>query len=296
MVNLRSIDLNLLVLFDALMAERHVTRAANRVAISQPAMSNALGRMRAVFKDELFVRTAKGMEPTPRALELAQLIHPILQQAVRLMNSDSQFDPTGSERTFKTRMSDLLGIIILPKLMGHLRAEAPRVSLDVVHLSPEQTVEALETDQLDVAVSMDIEHTSTIRSEMLFADRMACIMRADHPLAHGRLTIKEFLSYGHLRVSMSPSDVRFVDRLLAAQNLERNVVLNVAHWSLVPRVLLETDLIAVMSARGAQHLAGSKVAIRALPFDASNFMWNLYWHRRYEHSRDRKSTRLNSSH
>lgn len=283
-INLRSVDLNLLVFFNALMSERHVTRAADKVAISQPAMSNALARLRVVFKDELFVRTAKGMEPTPRALELAEQIQTILLQATRLMTSEIQFDPDTSDRLYSVRMSDLVGILILPGLMARLRTEAPGVSIDTVHLSPEHTIDALETDRLDLAVSMELQHTSAIRSETLFADRMACVVGKDHPLATGKLTLNRFLAYRHLRVSMSPTDIRFVDSVLAGKGLERQIALNVTHWLLVPQILQETDLVAVMSERAAQQIPGAGVVIRELPFHTQSFTWRVYWHRRYEHS------------
>lgn len=284
-INLRSVDLNLLVFFDALMSERHVTRAADKVAISQPAMSNALSRLRVVFKDELFVRTAQGMEPTPRALELGDHVHAILQQTARLLTSDIQFDPASTQRDFSVRMSDLVGILILPRLMARLRQEGPGVSLDTVHLSPEQTIEALETDRLDVAVSMELHHTSAIRSEKLFNDRMVCVMGAEHPLAAGKLTLKQFLAYSHLRVSMSPTDIRFVDSVLAGKGLQRKIALNVTHWLLVAQILKETDLVAVMSEHAAQRIGESGLVIRPLPFSTPSFSWQLYWHRRYEHSR-----------
>lgn len=284
-INLRSVDLNLLVFFDALMAERHVTRAAEKVAISQPAMSNALSRLRLVFRDELFVRTAKGMEPTPRAVELGMRVRAILQQTTRLMTSDVQFDPSTSEREFSARMSDLVGILILPRLMARLRTEGPGISLDTVHLSPEHTIDALETDRLDIAVSMELEHTSAIRSETLLNDRMVCVLGKNHPLVAARLTLKQFLSYPHLRVSMSPTDIRFVDRVLASKGQERKIALNVTHWLLVPKILEETDLLAVMSERAAQRISEPGTVIRPLPFATPNFSWQLYWHRRYEHSR-----------
>jgi DNA-binding transcriptional LysR family regulator len=284
-INLRSVDLNLLVFFDALMTERHVTRAADKVAISQPAMSNALSRLRVVFKDDLFVRTAKGMEPTPRALELGLHVHSILQQATRLMTSDILFDPGSSERVFSARMSDLVGILILPRLMARLRAEGPGISLDTVHLSPEKTIEALETDRLELAVSMELQHTSAIRSEKLFTDRMVCVLGKNHPLAEGKLSLKQFLSYSHLRVSMSPTDIRFVDSVLAGKGLQRKIAVNVTHWLLVAQILEETDLLAVMSERAAQQITGTGIVIRPLPFSTPSFSWQLYWHRRYEHSR-----------
>lgn len=283
--NLRSVDLNLLVFFDALMAERHVTRAASKVAVSQSAMSNALARLRHVFRDELFVRTAKGMEPTPRAAELGPAVRAILQQTTRLMASDLHFDPASSERQFICRMSDLVGSLVLPPLMERLRAEAPGVTVDIQHLSPEETVAALEADKLDVAVSMHLRHKSSVRSEPLFSDRMVCLVRENHPLASGAMTLKRFLAFGHVRVAMSPTDIRFVDSVLADKGHQRNVVLTVTHWLLVPRVLASTDLLAVMSERAARHFVGSGTVVRPLPFPAEQFSWTMYWHRRYEHSR-----------
>ena len=284
-LNLRSIDLNLLVFFDALMSERHVTRAANKVAISQSAMSNALSRLRHLFKDELFVRTSQGMEPTSRAIELGESISQILQQASRLMASDIHFDATTSRRNFTTRMSDLVGKLVLPSLLKDFQQSAPNISLEVLHTSPEKTVEALESDQLDLALSTDLEHNNSIRSDILFSDRMVCIFRKDHPLSNGKLTLKKLLSAKHLRVAMSPTDIRFVDNILANQGFERNIVLNVPHWLLVPEILKTTDLIAVVSERLALTFLGSQLISRPVPYQSDLFYWMMYWHKRYEHSR-----------
>lgn len=142
-MNLRSIDLNLLVALEALLRERHVTRAADRLGLSQPAMSNALGRLRHIFNDELLVRTAKGMQPTPRASELLGQTQQILRQVKRVFESDASFEPSESNRTFTVRMSDLLNLLILPSLLDRLGARAPKIGLDVIHLSPEKTIDAL---------------------------------------------------------------------------------------------------------------------------------------------------------
>src|SRR6185369_282897 len=181
-MNLRSLDLNLLVVFDALMIERHVTRAANRVAMSQPAVSNALARLRYVFKDELFIRHAGVMEPTPRAIELSDAVRQILRQTERLLTTDVGFDPRTSTRAFTGRMSDLIGYLALPRIVERLRALAPSVSLHVLHMAPDRTLKALEDDQLDFALSMELRHLRSIRSESLFNDRMCCVMREGHPL------------------------------------------------------------------------------------------------------------------
>jgi DNA-binding transcriptional LysR family regulator len=284
-MSLRAVDLNLLVVFDALMSERNVTRAASRIAMSQPAVSNALARLRHTFKDQLLVRTANGMEPTPRALELAAGVRSIVHQSERLLASDVSFSPGASERVFTVRMSDLVGLLILPGVIERLRREAPGVGLNIVHLPPEQTIKWLESDQLELAVSMQLRHASTIRSEPLLPDRMVCVARRDHPLFAGKPSLARFLDYQHVRVSISPLDLRFVDGVLADRGLRRRVVLNLPHWLLVPYVLLSSDLLAVMSERIARQFADHGVRYAELPFKSEPFFWTLYWHRRYDSSR-----------
>lgn len=281
-VNLRAIDLNLLVALDALISERQVTRAAHKLALSQPAVSNALSRLRAIFADELLVRTARGMQPTPRALELAGPLRQILRQTERIFDSDLGFAPQSAAREFSVRMSDLLACLVLPRLASRLRAEAPGISLNIVHLPPEQTVDALETDDMDLALSMALAHPRSIRSEPLFRDRMVCVMRRDHPAARRRLTLKAFLSLSHLRISMSPTDARFVDSVLARMGLERKVALNVPHWLTVPAIVAATDLVAVISEKVAKSFDSAALALLPLPFASQPFDWSLYWHRRYD--------------
>lgn len=283
-INLRSIDMNLLVMFDALMTERHVTRAAVRASMSQPAMSNALSRLRLLFKDELLVRTARGMEPTARALELEAAVRRILLQTESLVLSERPFDPGSSERDFTIRMSDLVGALLLPGCMQRLLAGAPGVTLDVLHMSLERSIRALEDDQLDFAVSFDLVHGRAIHSETLFTDRMVCAMRAGHPLSTGRLTLERFLGAQHLRVAMSPTDLRFVDSMLATQGLGRRIAIKVPQWLLVPEMLRETDLLGVVSERIGRKLAGQGIVCKPLPFASPEFEWKIYWHQRHARS------------
>ena len=144
-MNLRSIDLNLLVALDALLTERHVTKAADRVGLSQPAMSNALNRLRAMVEDELLVRTTTGMKPTPRASELAEPLRQALRQVERVMVSDAGFDASQSERTFTMRMSDILACLLLPRLAAARPANA-RISYNTIHLSPSLTGVCMKYD------------------------------------------------------------------------------------------------------------------------------------------------------
>lgn len=278
--SLRALDLNLLVVLDALASERNVTRAARRVGLTQPAMSNALRRLRRMFNDELYLRGPGGMEPTARALELVDGVRQTLRQAERLLATDVGFDPATSRRSFTARMSDLVGFLALPALAQRLRERAPLITLEVLHMAPDRALRALETQQLDFAISMGLAHPESIRSEPLLPDRMCCVMGARHPLAVQRLTLERFLAADHLRVAMSPTDKRFVDDALAARDLRRNVVMTVPHWMMIPPLLAAGDLVAVVSQRFADRFREQGVVAQALPFDSPPFDWTLYWHRR----------------
>jgi len=282
-MSLRSVDLNLLVALDALLSERHVTRAADRIGLSQPAMSNALGRLRAMFGDELLVRTATGMQPTARAIELAEPLRQVLRQVERVLESDAGFDPESSERAFTIRMSDILAFLILPPLMARKPA-ASRMAYNILHLSPAETVEALERDEIDVAISMGLDHSNAIRAEKILTDRMVCVMRASHPVARRRFTFETFLAQEYVKQSMSPTDMRFVDNVLAAMGHERRITLNVPHWLVVPHVLKQTDLLIVMPGRLAAALNDDGLLARDLPFESAPFDWMMYWHRRHDQS------------
>ena len=281
-MNLRTVDLNLLVALNALLTELHVTRAADRIGLSQPAMSNALSRLRHIFKDELLVRTSSGMQATPRALELTEPTRQILKQIERVFDSDTGFDPAATQRSFTLRLSDLLSVLLLPALTAALQNEAPKVSLDVIHISPVRTVEALEKDEIDLAVSMGLVHSNAIRSDVLMTDRMVCVMRRSHPLAETELTLEAFLTSRQLRVAMSPTDLRFVDDVLAREGHARDVALNLPHWLTVPHILRHSDLVSVMPERLARALASPDLVARILPFASAPFEWSLYWHRRHD--------------
>jgi len=285
-MRLRSVDLNLLVALDALLEERHVSRAALRVGLSQPAMSNALARLRATFGDALLVRTPRGMEPTARGLELADQVRQVLRQVERVLTPDAGFEPARCERRFVLRMSDLLSRLFLPGIARALLREAPLAALEIVHLSPAQTVQALETDGCDLALSMGLAHGGSIVRQPLLPDRMVCVMRQGHPAARSRLDLKRLLGLQHLRVSISPVDSRFVDDALARLARRRRVATNVPHWLVVPEVLRATDLVAVMPERLADVLArvADGFARRDLPLPETAFEWALYWHRRHEGS------------
>lgn len=233
------------------------------------------------MQDDLLIRTASGMEATPRALELTEPLRQLLRQAERLMESTAFFDPAHSSMRFRLRMSDVLEYLLMPGLLAALEREAPGVTLDIVHLSPMQTVAALEDDDIDLAISMELDHSREIRSEPLLQDRMVCVMADHHPLAGQALTLALFLEQAHLKVSMSPSDGRYVDAALARIGKSRRVAVNVPHWLAVPHLLRHSSMVSVMSEHLA-NLAGDGLSLHELPFDSAQFNWSLYWHRRNE--------------
>jgi DNA-binding transcriptional LysR family regulator len=283
-VNLRSVDLNLLVALDALLSERHVTKASDRVGLSQPAMSNALSRLRGMFADELLVRTATGMKPTSRALELVDPLRQLLRQVERVLESDSGFDPATTRRTFTIRMSDILACLLLPKIIAHGRG-SQGIGFSVLHLPPAQTVDALERDEIDLAVSMGLDHSNAIRSQTLLRDRMVCIMRKSHPIVRKKtITFDDFIAQEHMKVSMSPADLRFVDDVLGELGHQRKIVLNVPHWLVVPHVVKRSNLLAVMPRHLATTLMDRDLRMFDVPFKSEPFSWMMYWHRRYDQS------------
>lgn len=281
-MNLRRLDLNLLVALDALLRTRHVTRAAQLVGIGQPGMSAALTRLRRMFGDDLLVKQGMEMVPTSRALELEPEVRRILHDVDCLITESPQFDPATSRRTFRLRLSDLLAFLLLPGTMRRLGAEAPGVTLEVAHFSPEATVEALERNEVELAASTKLKVPKSIESSLLFEDRVVCLHRRDHPKARRMRDIDVFLSLRQIRVSQSPLDDRFADRQLAQMGRRRAVALTLPHWLAVPEIVASSDLVAVMPMSIARRVARDRrVALASPPFENPAFAWALYWHRRH---------------
>ncbi|KAB0631178.1 LysR family transcriptional regulator [Burkholderia stagnalis] len=283
-MNLRSIDLNLLVILDALLTEKQVTRAGLKIGLTQPAVSNALSRLRYVFKDEILARTTLGMELTPRAQALVLPVRQIMQQIESLFESDYQFNPYTSERHFTVRMSDLTELLMLPALLRLMRLTAPHIGMDVVHLSAAKTADALEAGRLDLAISAGIAHSGTLSSQTVFQDRLVCVLSRNHPEAERPLTLERFLALDFLNVSINPVDHSLIDNQLANMNFTRRIALNVPHWLVVPNMLDALPYAVIMSERHALSLDDARLVIRELPLPMEPVTWSLYWHRRYDAS------------
>lgn len=270
-------DWNLLKCLEALLAERNVTRAARRVGLSQPAMSRALGRLRTVFGDELFVRAGKGMEPTPRAEKLVSLLRD-MRESLTIAVAESVFQPRTSEREFVVAGADLAELTLVPKLVRVLAREAPLVSLRYVSAArgPE---EMLLDRSVDLVLNPRLaSEGSRIVGQKLFDEEFSCIVRADHPEVGRRLGLAKFCALEHLLIAPRGTRGGIVDGKLAELGLRRRVALLVPSFLSAPEIVAQSDLIATLPTRIAR-LAASRLPLRVLPppLEVPGFSMMQYW-------------------
>ncbi|HEU4593495.1 MAG TPA: LysR family transcriptional regulator [Steroidobacteraceae bacterium] len=246
--NLARIDLNLLVLFEAVLEERHVARAAARLHVSPSAVSHGLGRLRALMQDPLFLRQPKGVVPTERARELAAPVADILERARQVIARAEKFDPRHSVRRFVIGAPDAVTAVVLPPLLGLLRREAPGIDLGARNLVGNFDGALAELDQrtLDVALLPISGIPGRFAARTLFGETdFVIVRRAGHPLGR-RLTLSNYCEALHLVVSASADLMGMVDRELARRGLRRRVVLTVSNFSQALSVVAESDLVAAM--------------------------------------------------
>lgn len=284
MMNLSGLDVNLLVAFDALVHERSVTRAATLVGLSQPAMSNALSRLRALFGDPLLVRVGREMAPTRRALDLAGPIHRALVDLQHALDSPATFDPARSERTIRLALTDYVATVLLPGLIRRLTRAAPGIDIESQPLDGHVPTEELRSGRLDLAFgNFPQPASSPLRQEALFREGFVCLVRRGHPLVRGRLTLRRFVTLHHVLVSPRGERSGVVDRLLAARGLQRRVAFTTSHFMVAPTVVSQTDLISTVPRRAAEAL-GRKLRLRLFepPLRLPRFEISMVWHGRMD--------------
>ncbi|MCA8275765.1 LysR family transcriptional regulator [Burkholderia sp. AU30280] len=244
----RQLDLNLLRVFAALMAEGNVTRAAERLALSQSAVSNALRRLRESLDDVLFEKTVSGVRPTARARELWSAVQPhfdALKQAI----SPDQFDPQAHRGTFTIAMSDYSVERIMPRLARYMGTHAPSMRIELTPFSVADLPGMFDRGGVDLAIGgylNDSSPSSGVRTHEMWPIHWSCLMRKDHPLAKGPLTLKRFLAARHLDVGFSGMRVPVYDSLLSAHGLQRNLVLTLNAYSPALAIIRESDFIGVL--------------------------------------------------
>lgn len=282
-MDLNGIDLNLLVAFDALMAERSVTRAAGRLGRTQPAMSAALAKLRSLLKDELFIRGTAGLQPTPRALELAEPLQKALADIQRTLEFTQSFDPATSNASFTLALSEHPTFVLLPALVRRLQEAAPAMSLHVrCFIDRDEAVTLLDAGEVDLAIGVPPTlPAGRILTQPLFEEKFVCVVRRDHPAAVRPLDLSGFLALRHLLVS--PENERFgkVDEALKLMGCKRDLALTLPQMYAAPLLIARSDMVATLM-RGVVEASGYAGELKLLtpPVELHPVPFVLTWHRR----------------
>jgi DNA-binding transcriptional LysR family regulator len=283
-----TLDLNLLRVFDAVMTEQNLTRAASRLAMTQPAVSNALRRLRDTLGDELLIRTAHGVKPTPRAEELWPTVRKALSQLEDAV-APTVFDVARAQATFRMAMADSTAALLLPALVRTIESEAPGVNVRMVPLTTREPRPILLRGDIDLAIGffpgvvaqLAGGPDTPIRHERVYSGQYVCVMRKNHPLAKEPLTLDAYCSANHLLVSFSGRAHGLTDEALAQLNRERRILLTVNQFFTAGRVVANSDLITVLPRHliASTGMTGSLIS-KELPFKLPDVHVDMLWHER----------------
>lgn len=282
-MDLKDIDLNLLVIFQQLLQERRVSAVAVNLGLTQPTVSNALSRLRQQLGDELFLRTSKGMEPTAYAMQLAEPISYALSSIHETLNQRTRFDPLHSQRKFNIGMNDIGEIYFLPTLMKRLSESAPGISFATIRTTGANLADDMEAGRVDLAVGWLPHLKSGFFQRRLFVHGYVCMFRRGHPLdKHSPLTRDEFEAADHVVVSATGTGHATVDASIEKMGIRRKAVLTVPHFVAVGHILATTDMIATVPERFALHCT-EPFGLRyvELPLTLPEIGVNLFWHSRF---------------
>ncbi|HJV67687.1 LysR family transcriptional regulator [Ideonella sp.] len=281
-MELHELDLNLLVVFNQLLVERRVSKVADVLGISQPAVSNSLAKLRKLFGDELFLRTPKGMEPTPYADQLAESVSYALAMIHSGINQRTSFEPASADCAFTIGMTDIGEIYFLPALIDRLHREAPGVSVSTVRNTAVNLRDELESGKVDLAIGLLPQLKAGFFQRRLFSQRYVCLMRQGHRLDKRRLSLADFSSAEHLVVISEGTGHGKVDELLQRSGVARTVRVTVPHYVSVGHILQGSDLIATVPERLADRLLAPFGLVK-LPHPARlpDVAINVFWHAKY---------------
>ncbi|QNB14849.1 LysR family transcriptional regulator [Paraburkholderia tropica] len=275
-MSLTKIDLNLFIVFEAVYRTRNLTRAAELLFITQPAVSNALARMRKTFGDQLFVSTSAGMMPTPVSENIIGRVREALQLLDSSTHAGEQFDPATSQRTFRLSMNDLTEALLLPALEEVLQRQAPGIRIESYFTTRREVPEALASGAVNLAIDAPLIDDPQLEQQALGQDRYACLLRKEHPFTKKKLTLDDYLQLGHIHVSSRRQGPGLVDTELNKLGLRRTIQTRVQHYLVAPLIAMRTDL--VLTAPLAL-LRRYDARILALPFELPELESHGYWHR-----------------
>lgn len=281
-MELKDVDLNLLVVFNQLLTEHKVSRVAENLGLSQPAVSNALGRLRKMFGDELFMRTSTGMKPTPFAAEMAEAVTAALGIIHGAINQKTSFDPLTSERRFSIAMTDIGEIYFLPLLMRELRRLAPSVTVTTVRNTASNLKEEMEAGRIDLAIGLLPQLKGGIFQRRLFLQNYVCMFRQGHKLDKAKISADEFFDADHVAIISPGTGHGKVDSLIDSGGSQRKILLTVPHFVAVGHILQFTDMVATVPERLALSMI-EPFDLKYLPhpMDPPPIAINLFWHAKY---------------
>lgn len=275
-MHLKQVDLNLFVVFDAIYTERNLTRAADTLCITQPAVSNALSRLRHTLHDQLFVRTPQGMAPTP----VSENIIGHVREALQLLNTSVQegdfFDPLTANKTFNFNMNDIAESLMLPPLLECLQQEAPGIALTSYYVGRDDVATELASGQLDFAIDAPLISDPNLCHTPLLGAEYVCLVRPDHPDVGDELTLEQYLALDHIHISSRRSGMGHVDMALNSLGRARKIQLRARHYLVAPLIVHRTNMALTVPLKIAQE---SQLKIIPLPFEVPTLEWHLYWHK-----------------
>jgi DNA-binding transcriptional LysR family regulator len=284
-MELSDVDLNQLVLFQQLMVERSVSKVAERLDLTQPAVSNTLAKLRRQFGDDLFVRTPTGMMPTPFAEQLAEPIGYALGMIHSGLNQHSRFDPASVKRSFTIGMTDIGEIVFLPALVERLRQEAPGVALSTVRTTATNLRDDMEAGKVDLAIGPLPQLKAGFFQRRLFQQRYVCLFRKGHVLDRKRVSLADFKAAEHLIIVSAGTGHGKVDDLIRRAGVDRTVRLTIPHYVSVGHLLQRSDMLATVTERLAESLVEPfTLTFRPHPVELPEIAINVFWHAKVHRS------------
>lgn len=281
-INMENLDFKLLTIFDSILAERSISRAANRLNLAQPTVSNALNRLRRITDDQLFVRTSSGMVPTPHAERMALPIRQAVATILTNLHAPRPFDPATSTRSFTIYMTDLGESFFLPTLLKHLRVEAPTVKINTLPMPDHNPQAALESGEVDIAIGSLPDLRTGFYQQRLILEHYIGILRPDHPLTKKRFTAKQFANASHAVVLPFGTGHGIVERTLINLGLQDRIMLRVQNFLVLPSIVANTDLIAIVPHSTASQLSTEyHICLIDIPVPLPQFDVKQCWHERF---------------
>jgi DNA-binding transcriptional LysR family regulator len=280
---MRPQELNLLMVFDAIMTERSITRAANRLSMTQPAVSNAVSRMRIAWKDELFVKDGRNIQPTLHAQNLWNQVRAPLTALTDAVDPKI-FDPATAKRTFRVAVADVVVDMAWADLRRVIEKEAPGINIHAVPNTITNAEQVLEDAEVDMVIGSPGVISDTFRAEYLFTPIFICVMNHDHPLAKAELSLQEFAAADHLLVSLSGDITGFTDQVLQQHGLSRRVAVTVNHFSSVANLIQRSNLICVtpISTAVAKEIISGEISATKPPIEIMPQQISSIWHKRQD--------------